>query len=203
MGCNNERFRELKNNLGECIIECIKVEKVYESCRKVQVNEEVIDVSGIAVGDVLGAQCVEAVLVVDEQHPFICEKVPGTTRARVSFYFRFRTRFEDQEGFKQFTSGPIFHTKTVIMSDQILDPRLFVQCEVFLECIECFPSGPQQITCCIGKLLVFKLVALVQLLVPSFGFCPEPDLCEQVEAECPEFFPEWPPYPPQRNINEC
>lgn len=182
-------------------IVCIKTEKVYESCRKVQVNEDVTDLSGVAVGEITEAFCKDVELVIGEKHPFICEKVPGTNRARVSFFYKFRFEYVDQQGVKWFTSEPIFHTKTVIMSERIQEKGLFVQCEVFLECLECFPSGPQQVTCCIGKLEVFKLVALVQLMVPAYGFCPEPELCPQVEAECPEYFPEWPPFPPQIHDN--
>lgn len=178
-------------------IVCIKTEKVYESCRNVQTNEEVADLSCKAVGDIFNVECIEVDLVVDDAHPFVCEKIPGTRRARVSYFFRYRFTFFDQEGQKFFTSEPIFHEKTVILSDRIFDKRLFVQCEVFLDCFECFASGPKQVTCCIGKLHVFKLVALVQLLVPAYGFCPEPEPCVEVEAECPEFDPEWPPFPPQ------
>jgi len=85
--------------------------------------------------------------------------------------------------------------------DRADEKDLVAQCEVFLECVECFVSGFQEVTCCIGKLIVFKLVALVQLLVPAYGFCPEPDLCPQVEAECPEFDPGWPPFSPQEEVN--
>ena len=53
--------------------------------------------------------------------------------------------------------------------------RAYVQCEVFLDCFECFVRI-QQVTCCIGKLQLFKLVAQVQLLVPAYGFCPEPTI---------------------------
>lgn len=176
---------------------CIKTEKVYESCRKVQVNEEVVDLTSIAVGQVLEVECVDVELVIDKDHPFICEKIEGTRRARTSFFFRFRFRFVDESGQRFFTSEPIFHEKVVVLSERILERQLFVQCEVFLDCFECFVSNFQEVTCCIGKLLVFKLVALVQLLVPSYGFCPEPDLCVQVLAECPEFEPVWPPFPPQ------
>lgn len=177
-------------------IVCIMVEKVYEECKKVQVNEEVIDLCGVAVGDILQADCKGVELVVDKLHPFGCEKLPGTNRARVSFYFRFRFDYLDQEGLKTFISKPVFHQKVVLMSERILDKRISVQCHVFLECYDCFPSDTQQVTCCIGKMLLFKLAAPVQLMVPAYGFCPEPDDCLQVEAECPEYLPLWPPYPP-------
>ncbi|HPU00968.1 MAG: hypothetical protein GX890_08710 [Firmicutes bacterium] len=184
----------------ELEIVCIKTEKVYESCKKVETNEEITDLSNIAVGEIEDVWCLDAELVIDDKHPFKCEKVANTNRARVSFFYRFRFAYIDQAGQKIFTSQPIFFEKTVILSDRIFDPRLFVQCEVFLDCFECFVSGPQQVTCCIGKLILVKLVALVQLLVPSYGFCPEPDFCTQVEAECPEFEPEWPPFPPQDDL---
>ncbi|MEW5785436.1 MAG: hypothetical protein AB1767_10255 [Bacillota bacterium] len=193
----------LETGLPECPppveLVCIKTEKVYESCRKVQTNEVVTDLSGIAVGEIVDVWCVDVDLVINEQHPFICEKIANTRRARVSYYFRFRFTYIDQEGQKFFTSNPVFHEVTVVLSDRILEKGLFVQCEVFLDCFECFVSGFQQVTCCIGKLQLFKLVALVQLLIPAYGFCPEPDECVQVEAECPEFVPDWPPFPPQEN----
>ncbi|HOB28713.1 MAG: hypothetical protein WAQ32_05660 [Dethiobacteria bacterium] len=181
----------------EAEIVCIKTEKVYESCKKVETNEEVTDLTGIAVGEIEDVWCIDVELVIDEEHPFTCEKISNTNRARVSFWFYYRFAYIDQGGQKFFTSQPVFFEKTVILSDRIFDKRLFVQCEVFLDCFECFVSGPQQVTCCIGKLILVKLVALVQLLVPSYGFCPEPDFCTQIEAECPDFEPEWPPFPPQ------
>jgi len=181
-------------------IVCIKTEKVYESCKQVETNEEVTDLSSIASGEIEDVWCIDAELVIDDKHPFTCEKIPNTNRARVSFFYRFRFAFIDQAGQKFITSPPIFFERTVILSDRIFDPRLFVQCEVFLDCFECFVSGPQEVTCCIGKLILIKLVALVQLLVPSYGFCPEPDFCTQVEAECPDFEPDWPPFPPQDDL---
>lgn len=180
---------------------CIKTEKVYESCRVVDINEEVADLSGIAVGPIEFVECIDVELVVDDAHPFVCAKIPNTNRAKLKFWFRYRFTYFDQSGQKFFTSEPIFHEKTVILSDRIFEKQLFVQCEVFLECFECFVSGFQQVTCCISKLLVFKLVALVQLLIPAYGFCPEPELCTDVLAECPDFDPGWPPFPPQDDNN--
>lgn len=177
-------------------IVCIKTEKVYESCKQVDTNEEITDLCGIATGEIEDVWCIDAELVIDERHHFKCEKIPNTNRARSSFWFRYRFAYIDQTGQKFFTSKPIFYEKTVILSDQILDKRLFVQCDVFLDCFECFVSGPQQVTCCIGKMLLIKLVALVQLLVPTYGFCGKPDDCAQVETECPGFYPDWPPFPP-------
>lgn len=220
MGCSQNRvfsanYQALQNNndinngiqpgpcdpVHECPppteIVCIKVEKVFDSCQKAVMNTEITDLSGIAVGEILDAKCKFVELVVDDEHPFICTKINGTNRARVSFYFRYSFKYEDQENVKTYVSEPILHKETVIMDEIIQDPRIFVQCEVFLDCVECFPSNAQEVTCCIGKWIIFKLASLVQLMVPAYGYCPEPDFCPQVEAECPEFEPVWPPYPPQ------
>jgi hypothetical protein len=62
---------------------------------------------------------------------------------------------------------------------------------------------------CIGVLILIKLEAEVQLLVPSYGYSPLPPKCEKVIGTCPnDFEPEWPPYPPQtrlgsENKNSC
>ncbi len=178
---------------------CIKTEKVYESCQKAVTNEEVADLTNIAVGQIIDVECKDPQLVINEEFPFVCEKIPGTNRARVRFFYQYRFAFLDQESWKQFTSEPIFVEQVVFFSDRIFDPQIFVQCEVFLVCFDIFPSGPQEVTVCIGKQLIFKLVALVQLLIPAYGFCPEPDPCPQVLEECPEFVPLWPPFPPQDN----
>ena len=161
MGCSNNfgkyRSREENSNAifpGPCDPElgcpppteivCIKTEKVYESCRKVQVNTEVTNLSGIAVGEITEAFCRNVELVVDDKHPFVCQKIQGTNRARVSFFFRYRFEYIDQEGVKWFCSDPVFHQTTVIMSPRIQEDGLFVQCEVFLECLECFPPDPRR-----------------------------------------------------------
>ncbi|MBS4026630.1 MAG: hypothetical protein KGZ96_13330 [Clostridia bacterium] len=62
---------------------------------------------------------------------------------------------------------------------------------------------------CIGVLILIKLEAEVQLLVPTYGYPPLPPNCEQVIGECPDDFqPDWPPYPAQNrqgnnNSGEC
>ena len=110
--------------------------------------------------------------MIDAQHPFTCEKIPNTNRARVSFWYRFRFTFIDQAGQKFFTSEPIFFEKTVILSDRIFDKRLFLQCEVFLDCFECFVSGPQQVTCCIGTVSYTHLSVITTTALTSCRFSP-------------------------------
>ena len=176
---------------------CINAEKLYERCKSVETSEEITDLCGIAVGEIEDVWCVDAELVIDSKHRFKCEKIPNTNRAKTSFWFCFRFAYIDQAGQKFHSSKPVFFEKTVILSDRILDKRLSLQCEVFLDCFECFVSGPQQVTCCIGQLILVKLVATVELMIPAFGFCCEPDDCTVIETECPGFYPCWPPFPPQ------
>ncbi|MGI6614798.1 MAG: hypothetical protein ACOX30_02030 [Dethiobacteria bacterium] len=190
---------QIENTPGYEVV-CIKADKIYERCKSVETNEVVTELCGIAVGAIEDVWCIDAELVIDAKHHFKCEKIPNTNRAKISFWYRLRFAYIDQAGQKIYTSKPAFFEKTVILSDRILDKRLFVQCEVFLECFECFVSGPQQVTCCIGQLILVKLIATVELMIPAFGFCCEPDDCTEVETECPGFLPYWPPFPPQPGV---
>jgi len=181
---------------------CIKTQKVYESCVASLTNEEVADLRVCnvnVVGEIREAVCKDPILLDEPDFPIVCEKLPGTNRARVRFFYIYRFAFLDDENWKQFQSDPVFVEKTVIFSDRIMDPRIFVQCEIFLECTEVIITDPQVVTVCIGKGLVFKLFADVQLLIPAYGFCPEPPECVQPPlVPCPEFVFDWDAkYPPQ------
>ena len=70
-------------------IVCIKTEKVYESCKQVETNEEVTDLSSIASGEIEDVWCIDAELVIDDKHPFTCEKyrtriAPGSRSSTAS-----------------------------------------------------------------------------------------------------------------------
>lgn len=172
-------------------IACIKVDKVYESCRVSQVNNHVVTITPI--GPVTDVQCISAQMVPDT---LTCTILPGPGgRVRASFQYTFTVRWVDDLGPHTTTSTPIAAEFTVRMA-RAGEPGLQPQCEVYLECIDAFLSNTTEITACIGKLVLFKLFAHVQLLVPTYGFCPEPEEC-QIAGECPEWQPGWPPYPPQ------
>lgn len=174
---------------------CIKVDKVFEECKQTKVIERTTDLSGIAVGTITDVECVSVEVIEGDPYlPFECEILPGG-RVRLAFFFRFTFRFTDSTGTKTFTSDPIFEEQIVRLSragEKGLEP----ECDVFLECVECFLADTTTVVCCIGKLALFKLIARVQLLIPAYGFCPEPEECE-VAGKCPEFRPVWPPFPPQ------
>ena len=99
--------------------------------------------------------------------------------------------------------------KTVLLS-RAGEPQLKCEVDIFLSCLMCILQeaengiagvaeerhSPVYVSCCINKVIVFKLFAEVQIMVPSYGFCPEPPECEEEESEeCPEADEEWPPYP--------
>lgn len=101
--------------------------------------------------------------------------------------------------------------RTVLLS-RAGESLLKSEIDIFLSCLMCVieeydsqvkPSTGEQliicpkfVSCCINKVIVFKLLAEVQLMVPSYGFCPEPCRCDEEEQdECPEAQVIWPPYP--------
>lgn len=179
---------------------CIVTEKVYDECKSTQVNEDQFIYFADVANPVVDTQCQKVELL---DGPF-CEVIrPG--RVRVTFTYRVKTRifFEDT------TSTTLSQDVNVIKTFNLAragEEGLHVQCYVpFIECLDCFISSEEQvndqiqttITCCVGKYILLKLKATVQLLIPAYGFCPEPPDCDEVLGECPDFQPEWPPFPPQ------
>lgn len=184
---------------------CIVAEKVYDECKWSQVSEVEFVYKASKRNPVVDAECKKVKLLQGPE----CEVVrPG--RVRVTFIYRIKTKifFEDE------TSTVLSQDVTVIKNFYV--PRageegLHVQCYLpFIECLECFIRDEEElqeekdkgdikttIVCCVGKFLLIKLKATVQLMIPAYGFCPEPPDCSEVLGECPDFHPEWPPYPPQ------
>ena len=187
---------------GECPppeqIDILKVLKVFQECRLVETNE-VIDTPTPPMGAV-DVECLGAQLINSQ-----CNINPADNTITGIFSFVTAYQFLDAEG------NPIGDVQVIETLDESRTVSLArageegLDCEVdiFLDCLQCFVSetGPDgqitEVTCCVGKQIVFKLIALVQLLVPTFGYVPVPPDCEQVAGECPDFTPEWPPYPPQ------
>ncbi len=111
--------------------------------------------------------------------------------------------------------------KTVLLS-RAGEPQLKCEVDVFLTCLLCLIEEEEpntvlsenqaegrhpcyrKVICCINKIILFKLLAEVQLLIPSYGFCPDPPVCEEEDlAECPGAVEDWPPYPPEENGIGC
>lgn len=178
-------------------IDILLVTKVYQECRLVDTNE-IIDFPEVPVGAV-DVECLGAELIGEP----IC-MINANQTVTVTFSFVTAYQFLDING------NPIGdvqvvqsdESRTVVLS-RAGEPGLDCLVEIFLECLLCFVSERDmegniiEVTCCVGKQIIFKLVADVELQIPTFGFAPVPPDCEQVIGECPEFNPVWPPFPPQ------
>lgn len=180
-------------------VDVLKVLKVFQECRVVDVNE-IVDVVAAPVGAV-DVVCLGAELIEDP----VCVINPFDNTVTATFSFVTAYQFVDEDG------DPVGNVQVIETLDEVRsvflsragEPGLRCQADVFLECIQCFVSGVgptgliTEVTCCVGKQILFKLIAEVQLLVPTLGYAPEPPECEQVAGQCPDFTPVWPPYPPQ------
>ncbi len=168
-------------------MECITARKIYWRCQKFQVAEEVFDVAASVRGEIFEVQPLQAKLVVDREHPFRVEKIAGTERVRISFYYNCTVKFVDHGGPRIITAPPIFYDGIFEVGSQVRDQRIEAGAEIYLDCLECFVSGRHRITCCIGLVILLQLTAAVQLLIPTLGFCPEPDSCLPMRSECPDY----------------
>ncbi|OWZ82955.1 hypothetical protein [Natranaerobius trueperi] len=163
-------------------IDCIKVDKVYEECKFTDVNE--LDITLDDIDQLTDVECI-SVEVIEKK----CEIVYDD---KVRLWIKYEVTYEVNGE----TRSHVETFEKIVVLARAGEDGLEPQCEVFLECLDAFVLKNNTIKLCIGKLLLFKLIAHVQLLVPVYGFCPEPKEC-QVAGECPEFDPIWPPYPEQ------
>lgn len=169
-------------------IEHIILDKVYVECKQVDVNKiefEIDDIEDIQIeNEIIDIECISVELIKKK-----CEKI-NNNRIRLWIVYEVNFRVDGEI----FTEIEMFE-KTVTFSTQIIN-KLNPSCEVFLECLDAFALNKDTIIIYIGKLLLFKLVKRVQLLVPAYGFAPQPENCNVV-GEYLDYEPVWPPYPEQ------
>lgn len=181
-------------------IVCIVTEKVYDECKSVQVNEDEFIFEADPDNPVVDANCLGAELL---EGPF-CEVIrPGRVRATFTYRVSVRIILDDGQTVTMYRDFTVTKSLNIPRAGE---QNLTIHCSVpFLECLACFVRQEEPdydfikttIICCVGKFLLIKVKALVQLLVPAYGFCPEPPDCDEVLGECPDFNPPWPPFPPQ------
>ncbi len=172
-------------------ITCISVEKVYDECIHTQVEEILIEFE--TEEDNLEAQCA-FVEVLEEKCQVIKEGF-----VKVTATLEVACKLNGLKESEEFTIAKTFRLP------RAGERGLEVDCKILPECLKCFVSDREEdeeeiftvVTACVGILIILKLVAKVQLLIPAIGYCPEPPECEKVEDICPDFNPPWPPYPPQ------
>jgi hypothetical protein len=179
---------------------CIAVDKIYDECKNVQVETIEFTFEADPENPVEDVICLNVEIVAGPT----CEVV-NSGRVRVTTTFSTTVRVILQDG----TTEDLTQETTVIKTFNM--PRagengLVVVCDIpFLECLQAFVQSEEleygvlntTIIACVGKYTVLRLLANVQLMIPAYGFCPEPPDCEEVLSECPDFSPQWPPYPVQ------
>lgn len=182
-------------------IDCIKVKKVFQECKEVDVEKVIFPIEPTDPEDIELIQCISAKIVGD----IICD-IPLPGRVNVNFDVKVKAKVI-RKGWDIPLEKTIHVFKTVRLSRA---GEKGLQCQVdvpIVTCLECFVSKFNdehkaiEVTCCVGKLFLFKLVSEVQLMVPTYGYCSEPPECKDgVLGECPDFEPTWPPFPPQGDI---
>lgn len=179
-------------------IDCIKVLKVLQECKNTDVEKVVFPIEPVNPVDIQYLQCSTAQVIGD----ITCD-IPVPGKVKVNFDMRVNAQVI-------LTTGTInlektIHVFKIVGLSRAGEPNLKCQVDVpIITCLECYISAYDEqqraveVTCCIGKLFLFKLVSEVQLMIPSYGYCAEPSQCANDPGpECPEFVPVWPPYPPQ------
>lgn len=171
----------------------VRLERIYNECKQTAVNE--IPIAIVPPVKANEVQCVGA-KVENIRCEAADEQVTVTFDLSVTFKLLHGNRVVTT-----ITEKILNETKTVGLG-RAGEPGLNCEVDIYPECLLCFitcssSSGfVSEVTCCVGKLFVFRLVAPVQVLLPAFGFCPEPPECGVVAGVCPDYRPKWPPYPP-------
>ncbi len=183
-------------------IVCIVAKKVYDECKNTQIKEDEFVVYSYLSNPVVDVQFKSVELL---DGPVCDDSRPGRVRVTFKYGIKIKVCFEN--------NTEIIRTQEVTVVKSFHVPRageqgLEISCDIpFIEGLECVVKAKSQagnqnktiIVCCIGILLIIRLFAEVQLMVPAYGFCPEPPDCEEVQSgggECPEFHFKWPPFPP-------
>ncbi|MFZ7103660.1 MAG: hypothetical protein ACOWWO_13545 [Peptococcaceae bacterium] len=181
-------------------IDIIKVNKVFNECMHTQVVEGVITGWTTAnTTDATEASC-DSVSVSN----VTCTVLNGNDIVRVTFELQVCATVPLDTGGVQRLCATETVTRTLAI-ERASEEGLNVQCHIFPECLFCYISerdsatgGVEAVTCCVGVLILLKVDAEVQLLIPTYGYPGPPPECEEFLGECPtDFNPDWPPYPPQ------
>jgi hypothetical protein len=175
------------------------VEQIYDECKHVHVDELEFLFDADPDNPVVDVLTGDAEIIGDP----VCELV-AIDRVRVSFTYRTTVIAVLEDG----TQQTLVETKSIIRNftmEHASDPGLSLSCDfVVLECLQAYVENEEleyevlrtTIRSCVGRYIILRLIAKVQLAIPSYGFSPEPRDCCEVIGGCDDFHPEWPPYPP-------
>lgn len=177
----------------------IRVERVYNECKSTEVRNLTIPVEPAV--KACEAECGKA-----WADNIRCEKEDSVVTVTYDLYVSFKL-LQDNCVVTTITEKIPNLTKSFRLaraSESGLKCEVDVYPEPLLCQISCYSSTGyvSEVTCCVGVLYWARLIAPVQVLIPSFGFSPEPPECETVGGLCPDFKPKWPPYPPVKPYDD-
>ena len=181
-----EEYNEMNlNTVGE--IDCVIVDKVYASCSQRHCIPKVE--SNIASGKTFKEIKFKPGFIVPNTLTITdIENRPQFRRVQFTLRVPYEIIYTDGTSEEKFLSN--------ILKDIVLfipDARDEFTFEIIIETFSKTLGMP------VGVFLIVKVVGRVQLLIPTFGFCPEPiecedfsqkDICDNFEYEpFPDFFP--------------
>lgn len=189
-----------------CITErvCIQVNKVYDSCLQ---QESLTDVV-VPLGTLEGTAPYTFISLRNTTSAGALENVsitrlpdrPNFARVQADVTIPFTINYSDSTGTEYTTTGSTSVHKDVILyvpDDSIIPYNL----EAIVGAISVSGSITQTgddftLTADICISIILKIVAMVELLIPAFGFCEIPPCEEYAEEACDDFF-SLPLFPPQ------
>lgn len=190
----------------QCITErvCIQVNKVYDSCLQ---QESLTDVS-IPLTELSGTAPYTFISLRNSTSQGGLENVsitrlqdrPNFARVQADVIIPFQIRYSDSTGTEYVTTGSTSVHKDVILyvpDDSIIPYNLeaVVGAVSVTGTITTTGSSSTLIAdICIS--IILKIVAMVELLIPAFGFCEIPPCEEYADEACDDFFA-LPLFPPQ------
>lgn len=177
----------------------IRVERVYNECKSTEVKTLTVCVDPPVKAD--DVECVSA-----WAEDIRCQKEDSVVTVTYDLYVKFRL-LQDNCVVTTITEKFPNQSKSFGLAragEKGLNCEVSVYPEPLLcQITNCSSSGyASEVTCCVGVLYWARLIAPVQILIPSFGFSPEPPECEAVGGLCPDFKPKWPPYPPAKPLDD-
>ena len=172
---------------------CVQVEKIYDACSQKRCAEVELDALCNVPSRVISCTT--------SDFDFTCNLTqiqddPPLVRVNVSYSYTITVIYNDESGAERTITRDVEHEKSVILFGT---DEMFCKVEAVLECLGCDILSPNKIFCEVGEYIVIKSALEVQLLIPSYGFCPPPPECEELPTRCEAFLEAPPPplFPPQ------
>lgn len=197
-----ERIEELFNWMDT---DCVIVDKVFASCQQRECFPKVeVDLKGKTFGSIRfkSGFIVPNTLIVTD-----IENRRNFRRVRFTLRIPFEVLDDKEKVIKEGFLPDIF--KDIVLF--IPDARDEFEFRIVVETKSVLLAPPIQtgdtLTFAVGVFIIVKVVGTVQLLIPTMGYCPAPEPCEEFSPSdiCDEFdyrmFPDF--FPCQMDDEEC